>query len=190
MNITELLWWVYSHLCLGSEVRRLKAVCVTGKMGELWGIYKHRLFFLPVAGSLIKKRALPPTSASLVNDSNSNNTVTNIKVRNYEVLTNFDQPVFQGIFWGLCVFQVFLSLVSFAAATTWVPCWSGYRCPGVGGWKIRAVCLAVRVLIYVICSVSCGVQCPFAKDGFTPLKHELTFHFSHFSPFFHTFQLL
>lgn len=55
MNITELLWWVYSHLCLGSEVRRLKAVYVTGKMGELSGIYKHRLFFLPVAGSLIKK---------------------------------------------------------------------------------------------------------------------------------------
>lgn len=79
MNITELLWWVYSHLCLGSEVRRLKAVYATGKMGELSGIYKHRLFFLPVA-----ERTLLPTNTSLGNDSN--NAVTNIKVRNYEVL--------------------------------------------------------------------------------------------------------
>lgn len=63
-------------------------------MGELSGMYKHGLFVLPVAGSLIKKRTLPPTNvaslASLGNDSNSNNAVTNIKVRNYEVLTNFD----------------------------------------------------------------------------------------------------
>lgn len=48
-------------------------------MGELSGIYKHRLFFLPVA-----ERTLLPTNTSLGNDSN--NAVTNIKVRNYEVL--------------------------------------------------------------------------------------------------------
>lgn len=59
-------------------------------MGELSGIYNHGLFFLPVAGSLIKKRTLPPTNAPLGNDSNGNNAVTNIKDRNYEVLTNFD----------------------------------------------------------------------------------------------------
>lgn len=68
-------------------------------MGELSGIYKHGLFVLPVAGSLIKKRTLPPTNvaslASLGNDSNSNNAVTNIKVRNYEVLTNFDCLVWE-----------------------------------------------------------------------------------------------
>lgn len=70
-------------------------------MGELSGIYKHGLFVLPVAGSLIKKRTLPSTNvaslASLGNDSdsNSNNAVTNTKVRNYEVLTNFDCLVWE-----------------------------------------------------------------------------------------------
>lgn len=73
--------------------KKIKGSLCNRKNGELSGIYKHRLLFLPVSGSLTKKRTLLPTNASLGNYSN--NAVTNIKVRNYEVLTNFDCLVWE-----------------------------------------------------------------------------------------------
>lgn len=143
-------------------------------MGELWGIYKHGLVFLPVAGSLIKKRTLPPTNTSLGNDSKVTMLLQILKseiMKCWPILTSL---FFQRIFWGQYVFQVFLSLLSFAAAMTWVPC-----C--VLGWvagKWEQCSLLWK--FWSMWSVSCGVQWQFAKDGFSPLKHELTFHFSHF----------
>lgn len=151
MNITELLWWVYSHFMYRKWNKKIKANLCNWKNGQAFRHIQTWAAFSACIRQSHKKRSPPPTNvaslASLGSDSNSNSAVAKIKVRNYEVLTNFGCLVwetrslifFQSIFWGHHVFQVSLSLVSFAAATAWLLCRSENRCPGVSAWKIRAV---------------------------------------------------
>lgn len=151
MNIIELLWWVYSHSMSRKLNKKIEDNLRNWKNGQAFRNIQAWAAFSACIRQSNKKRWPPPTNvaslASLGNDSNSNDAVTKIKARNYEVLTNFGclvwetwSPIFfQSVFWGHCVFQISLLPVSFAAATTWLLYWSEYRCPGLGGWKMRAV---------------------------------------------------
>lgn len=151
MNITELLWWVYSHFMYRKWNKKIKASLCNWQNEQAFRHVQTWAAFSACIRQPDEKRSPPPTNvaslASLGNDSNSNDAVAKIKVRNCEALTNFGCLVWEtwspGVFFQSVLEDIMLSrslsLVAFAAGTAWLLCRSEQRCSGVSAWKMRAV---------------------------------------------------
>lgn len=192
MSITELLWWVYSHFTCRKWNMKMKANLYNWKNGQAFRHIQTWAAFSACIRQSNKKRSPPPTNvaslASLGTDRNGNDAVTKIKARNYEVLTNFGCQMWET--WSQSFFEVFFEDIVFSKYLShwshlqlWLIGFSADLSTGVLGWvpgKWGQCSLLGKFWFMWSALNHVGVQWPFAKDGFSSLKHELIFLFFYF----------